>query len=105
MIVGRRHRLQNQDLLAQQIEDQPAPVQQVRSRLRLAVPDPLNGAIDLVVDVMQPELRCLMRRLEQALFRMGELVDRLLQLEQLRNTNIAFVVGVAAAFEDGTSVG
>jgi hypothetical protein len=36
---------------------------------------------------------------------MRELLDRLLQLEQLRHTNIPFVVSVAAAFEDGSSVG
>jgi hypothetical protein len=46
-----------------------------------------------------------MRDLEQPLFGMGELVDRFLKLEQLGDADVALVVGVTTAFENGTSVG
>ena len=50
----------------------------------LVLDDQPHHAVDLVVDVMQPELGGLMGDLEQPLFRMRQLRDVLLQLEQLR---------------------
>src|SRR5581483_6234866 len=104
VIVDRRHRLQNDDLLAQQIDDQPAPMQEIGAELRLVFADQPDGAIDLVVDVMQPELGRLMHHLEQTLLRMREQLDRLRELEQFGNADVALVVGIAAAFENGTGV-
>src|ERR1700682_4171030 len=64
-----------------------------------------SDAPDLVVDMVQPQLRRLVRDLEKPLLRMRELVHRLLQLEQFRHTNVTLVVGIAASFEDGSGVG
>ena len=60
--------------------------------------------MQLEVDVSEPQLRRLVRGLEQRLVRIDELVDRLLQLEQLRNADVALVVGVASAFENRAGV-
>src|SRR5438105_1848707 len=54
---------------------------------------------------MQPQLRGLMRRLEQPLLGMRKLFDRLLQFQQFRHADVALVIAVAAAFEDWSGVG
>jgi hypothetical protein len=45
-----------------------------------------------------------MRCLKQSLVRIDELLDRFLQLEELGNADVTLVIGLAAAFEDGTGV-
>src|SRR5207237_10079864 len=89
---------------AQQIENHRRALQHICRELRLVFVDEPTSAIDLVIDVLEPELRRLMRNLEQRLFRMDELLFRLLQLEQLRNPNVPLVISVAAAFEDRTGM-
>jgi hypothetical protein len=104
MVVGGRHRFENDDLLAKKIDDQPAAIEKVGRELRLPVADHLRRAIDFVVDLMQPELRRLMRRLKQPLLGMRQILGPFLKSEQLRHANVAFVVGIALTFEDGPGV-
>jgi len=51
--------------------------------------------------VMKPELRGLVGGLEEPLLGIRQKLDRLLQVEKLGDSNVAFVVGVSSAFEDG----
>jgi len=90
--------------VAQQVDEEAAPLQQVGSLFHAVGIDELRDTIDLVVDVMEPELRRLMRRLKEPLLRIRQKSDRLLQLQQLRNANVALVVRAAFAFEDWTGV-
>ncbi len=102
MVVDRRHRLDDDDLLPQEVDDQPAAVQQLRRPPRVSIPEEGHDPVDLVVDVVQPELRGLVGGLEEPLFRVRQLVERLLQLEELGHPYVALVVGVAAAGEEGS---
>ena len=75
-------------------------MQQVRRSMMLVAFDVADNAIDLVIDVVKPQLRGLVHHLEKPLVRIGELFDRLLQLEQFGNAHVALVVAVALPFKD-----
>src|SRR5207244_1931523 len=91
---------EDDDLLAQQVEDAPAAVEQLRGEVDAVRANRLHHPPDFVVDVMQPQLRRLVRGLEEPLLGVRELVDRLLEVEKLRDANVALVIGVSSAFED-----
>src|ERR1051326_6485635 len=51
VIVGRRHRLDDHDLLAKERDDAPAAVEQVGRERQLVFTNERDDAIDLVVDL------------------------------------------------------
>ena len=104
VVIRRRHRFDDDDLFAQQRDDSFAAIEQIGGEIQFVFAKKRNDAIDLVVNLMQPQLGRLMRRLKQPLFRMRKFLDRLLKFKKFGNANVAFVVGIAAPFEDRTGV-
>src|SRR5205085_8120616 len=100
LVLPRGHLLEHVELARDELQAEGRTAQQTQRGRYLPVAHVTRRALDLRRRELQPELRRLVHRLEEQLVRMGLLVRRLLQREQLVRAQVTLVVGGAPARKD-----
>ncbi len=99
-VLPRRHLLQHVEPLRDELEAEHRAPEQAKRRRDVPALHVAGGDLDLLRGELQPELRRLVRDLEEELVVVGALFSRLLEREQLVGAEVPLVVARSRTLED-----
>ncbi len=100
LVLPGRHVLEHLELRDEEAHAERRPLQQAQRTAEFALLDQPHGLVGVVPAELQPELRALMRHLEEELVAMDPVVRALLEREELVGVQVALVVGARGTRKD-----